>query len=92
MNKTQLAEAIASQIEISVAKAEETLTVVLDSIVTTLSDGGQVSLVGFGNFGVKHRAARKARNPQTGAEITIAAKTVPFFKAGKKLKDQVNGN
>ena len=55
-----------------------------------LKSGDSVALVGFGTFSVKHRAARSGRNPQTGAEIQIAAANVPSFKAGKALKDSVN--
>ena len=56
----------------------------------SLKDGNSVALVGFGTFSVKERAARTGRNPQTGAEIQIAAANIPSFKAGKGLKDSVN--
>ena len=67
-----------------------TLDAVLGSVQGALANGDQVSLVGFGTFSVKHRAARSGRNPQTGAEIQIKASNVPSFKAGKALKDAVN--
>ena len=62
----------------------------LDSIQATLASGGSVSLVGFGTFSVKARAARMGRNPRTGEAIHIKASNVPGFKAGKGLKDAVN--
>jgi len=62
----------------------------IDAITAALKNGDQVSLVGFGTYSVKHRAARTGRNPQTGAEIQISAANVPSFKAGKALKDAVN--
>jgi DNA-binding protein HU-beta len=90
MNKTQLIAAIAESAGIPISKAEKVLGAALDSITGTLTDGGSVSLVGFGNFGVKQRAARKVRNPQTGKEMEIKAAVVPFFKAGKNLKESVD--
>lgn len=60
-----------------------------DGIQTSLKDGEKVQVIGFGNFEVRERAARKGRNPQTGEEITIAASKSPAFKAGKQLKDAV---
>lgn len=92
MNKSELISAIADKAELPLAKAEKVLLAALDSIVETLTRGGSVSLVGFGNFGVKGRAARKVRNPRTGAEIMVQATTVPFFKAGKNLKDTVDSD
>ncbi len=90
MNKSQLVSAIADQADFSQSKAEKALLAALDSIVSTLTKGETVSLVGFGSFGVKQRAARKVRNPRTGQEMEIKAAVVPFFKAGKNLKDVVD--
>lgn len=90
MNKTQLVAFIAERTELAVAKSEKILSVVLDSIEKTLTNGDSVSLVGFGNFGVKQRAARKVRNPQTGLEMQINASVVPYFKAGKTLKEEID--
>ncbi len=90
MNKSQLVSAIADKAEISQSKAEKALIAALDSIVSTLTKGEAVSLVGFGSFGVKKRAARKVRNPRTGQEMLIKEAVVPFFKAGKNLKDVVD--
>lgn len=90
MNKTELVDAIAAKADMSKAQAKAALEVMLDSITTTLKEGEQVQLVGFGTFKVSHRAARTGRNPQTGQEIAIAASNVPSFVAGKALKDAVN--
>jgi DNA-binding protein HU-beta len=91
MNKSQLISAIAEKTELSLVAAEKALIAVLDSIVDTLTKEESVSLVGFGTFGVKKRAARKVRNPRTGQEMMIKAATVPYFKAGKNLKETVDG-
>lgn len=69
--------------------AEKALNAVVESIEESLARGEKVSLVGFGTFEVRSRAARKGRNPQTGEEITIEAARVPAFKAGKSLKDSL---
>jgi len=90
VNKTDLIEAIAASADIPKAAAGRALDAVVDSITGALKDGDSVVLVGFGTFAVKERAARTGRNPQTGAEIQIAASKVPGFKAGKALKDAVN--
>ena len=90
MNKSDLVDAIAAGADISKASASRALDSALEAVTGTLKDGDQVSLVGFGTFSVKHRAARTGRNPQTGKEIQIAAANVPSFKAGKALKDAVN--
>lgn len=90
MNKLDLVNAIAKEADVSKKTAEASLTAVLDSIKGSLAKGEKVSLVGFGTFETRKRAARKGRNPQTGKEMKIAAKTVPAFKPGKALKDAVN--
>jgi len=90
VNKSELIDAIASEADISKASAGRALDSMLSSITGALSNGDSVSLVGFGTFGVKQRAARTGRNPQTGATIQIKAATVPGFKAGKALKEAVN--
>lgn len=90
MNKSELIDAIAAQADLSKASASRALDAALDAITDALKDGDSVALVGFGTFTVKPRAARTGRNPQTGAEIEIAAANVPGFKAGKALKDAVN--
>ncbi|GAB4357274.1 MAG: DNA-binding protein HU-beta [Gammaproteobacteria bacterium] len=90
MNKTDLIEAIAESADISKAAATRALDAVTSSISDALRKGDQVSLVGFGTFLVRERAARSGRNPKTGETINIAASKVPAFKAGKALKDAVN--
>ncbi len=90
MNKGELIEAVAGAADLSRADATKAVDAVLDSVTRTLSNGGTVSLVGFGTFTVKSRAARTGRNPRTGEAIQIAASKVPGFKAGKALKDAVN--
>lgn len=90
MNKSELIDAIAAAADISKASAARALDAVIDSVTDTLKNGDKVSLVGFGTFEVKERAARVGRNPKTGEEINIAASRVPSFKAGKALKDAVN--
>lgn len=90
MNKSDLIDAIASAADINKSDAGRALDAVIESITDTLKKGDQVSLVGFGTFSVKHRAAREGRNPQTGQTIQIKASNVPGFKAGKALKDAVN--
>ncbi|WP_220721151.1 nucleoid-associated protein HU-beta [Agarivorans litoreus] len=90
MNKAQLVDKIAEGADISKAAAGRALDSFIDAISETLKEGDNVALVGFGTFQVKERSARTGRNPQTGAEIQIAAANVPSFKAGKALKDAVN--
>jgi DNA-binding protein HU-beta len=89
MNKSELVEAVASSTGESKAHAEKAVNAVLDSIVTAVAAGDKVQITGFGTFEPRDRAARTARNPQTGAEIQVKATTVPAFKAGKGFKDAV---
>jgi DNA-binding protein HU-beta len=90
VNKSELIEAIAGSADISKAAAGRAIDAVVESVTNALKSGDQVTLIGFGTFSVKDRAARTGRNPQTGAEIQIAAAKIPSFKAGKGLKDAVN--
>ncbi|EKF74891.1 DNA-binding protein HU [Alcanivorax hongdengensis A-11-3] len=90
MNKSELIDAIAAAADISKADAGRALDATLEAVTGALKKGDSVSLVGFGTFAVKERAAREGRNPQTGQTIQIAAAKVPGFKAGKALKDAVN--
>mgnify|MGYP000685691708 CR=1 FL=1 len=89
MNKLDLINAIANEVNISKAAAARSLDAVLSAIAKGLKSGAEITLVGFGKFKVNSRAARKGRNPQTGADIMIKASKVPAFKAGKALKDAV---
>lgn len=89
MNKSELIDAIADTAELSKASAGKALDAVVQSITSALQSGDTVSLVGFGSFLVKERAARTGRNPQTGETLQIPAAKLPSFKAGKALKDAV---
>jgi len=90
VNKSELIDAIAANADLSKADAGRALDSTLEAVTGALKKGDSVSLVGFGTFAVKERAAREGRNPQTGQTIQIAAAKVPGFKAGKALKDAVN--
>ncbi|UBH07627.1 HU family DNA-binding protein [Macrococcus armenti] len=89
MNKTDLINAVADSANLTKKEAGLAVDAVFESIQKSLSNGEKVQLIGFGNFEVRERAARKGRNPQTGDEIEIPASKVPAFKAGKALKDAV---
>ena len=89
MNKSELIEKMADAAEISKVAASKALDAFTDEIAMALKEGQTVSLIGFGTFTVKERAARTGRNPQTGAPIEIKASKTPSFKAGKALKDAV---
>jgi DNA-binding protein HU-beta len=90
MNKGDLIEVVSDDAGISKAEAGRAVDAVITAITKALRGGKQVSLVGFGTFAVKKRAARTGRNPRTGEEIQIKASKVPGFRAGKALKDAVN--
>lgn len=89
MNKEELVKEIAAKAKVSQKSANEVLAALLETVQKTVSKGKKVTLVGFGSFEARKRAARTGRNPQTGKEIKIAAKTVPAFTAGKKFKELV---
>ena len=91
MNKSELIEAAAKEADVSKAAAGKTLDAILAAVVKTVSKGDTVTLIGFGTFKSSKRAARTGRNPQTGAEIKIAASTVPRFTAGAGFKTAVAG-
>lgn len=91
MNKTELAAIIAEKTGLTKKDAEAVLNAIMDSVKEALAKGDKVSLVGFGTFEVRERAAREGKNPRTGEKLTIAACKVPAFKPGKALKDKVNG-
>lgn len=90
MNKAELIDAVASTADLSKSDASSAVDAVLDVVTETLRKGDSVTLVGFGTFEVRARAARAGRNPQTGETIQIKASNAPAFKAGKALKDAVN--
>ena len=91
MNKTELVAAIADKTELSKKDSEKALKAFIDVVGEELKKGEKIQLVGFGTFEVTERAARTGKNPQTGEPMTISACNAPKFKAGKALKDVVNG-
>ncbi|MCS1352615.1 HU family DNA-binding protein [Mechercharimyces sp. CAU 1602] len=90
MNKAEFIGKVAEKADITKKDATEAVDAVLGSITDALREGDKVQLIGFGNFEVRERSARKGRNPQTGEEIEIKASKVPAFKPGKQLKDSLN--
>ncbi len=91
MNKSELVAAMAEKTELSKKDAEKALKALVDVVTEELAKGEKIQLVGFGTFDIAERAAREGRNPQTGAAMKIPASKAPRFKAGKALKDAVNG-
>jgi len=89
MNKSELIAKVAEMTELSKKDATKAVEAVFEAISGALQNGDKVQLVGFGNFEVRERSARKGRNPQTGQEIEIAASKVPAFKPGKALREAI---
>ncbi|WP_026342494.1 HU family DNA-binding protein [Paenibacillus fonticola] len=89
MNKSDLVNHVAESTELSKKDATKAVDAVFEAISEALQKGDKVQLVGFGNFEVRERSARKGRNPQTGEEIEIPASKIPAFKPGKALKDGI---
>ena len=89
MNREELVAEIAKQTKLTQKSVGEVLTAIIDVTQDTVKKGEKVTLVGFGTFEPRKRAARNGRNPQTGETIKIEAKTVPTFSAGKKFKETV---
>ena len=90
MTKAELVDFIADKADLTKADAARALEAVVAGVTKGLKKEGKVSLVGFGTFTAKKRAARTGRNPLTGAEVKIPARVVPGFRAGSKLKDALN--
>jgi DNA-binding protein HU-beta len=90
MNRTELRDHIAKTAELTQAQADAALNAFIDGVGDTLAKGEKVTIPGFGTFETRDRSARTGRNPQTGAEIQIAASTAPAFKPGAGLKDKVS--
>ena len=90
MTKAELVEFIAENADLTKADSTRALEAVIEGVTVGLKKKGKVTLVGFGTFTAKKRGARTGRNPQTGEKVNIAARTVPTFKAGNKLKDALN--
>ena len=90
MNRKELIDALSNKTGSTKTDAERNIAALIDIVSDTLAQGGNISLVGFGTFEVRERAARTGRNPKTGAELKIAASKIPAFKPGATLKAAVN--
>lgn len=90
MTKAELVDDVANAAELTKKDAERLVEIVFDSIIQTLNKGEKIELRGFGSFRVRGRGARRGRNPKTGEPVNIPAKQVPYFKAGKELKELIN--
>ena len=93
MTKSTLIEKISEKVDgLSKKQTEVVIETIFESIKETLSKGGKVEIRGFGNFRLRSRNARKARNPKTGEAVEVPPKKVPYFKVGKELREMVNRN
>ena len=90
MNKTELVAAMAEKSGLSKKDTEKALNAFVESVEEAIKAGDKVSLIGFGTFETRERAAREGKNPRTGEKIKIAASKAPAFKAGKAFKDMLN--
>jgi integration host factor subunit beta len=91
MTKAELVEEVAKSVELSKKDAEKIVNMVFDSIIDALHKGEKIELRGFGSFRLRERKARIGRNPKTGETVAVPTKKVPYFKAGKELKELING-
>jgi integration host factor subunit beta len=93
MTKSELIEKISEKVDgLSKKQTEVIVETIFESIKDSLAKGGKVEIRGFGNFRLRSRNARKARNPKTGASVDVPPKKVPYFKVGKELREMVNRN
>jgi integration host factor subunit beta len=90
MTKAELVEKVADKIQLTKKQTETIVNILLNSITEALSEGDKVELRGFGSFRIRKRNPREGRNPKTGDTVQIPAKRVPFFKAGKDLREMVD--
>ena len=90
MNKSQLIEALALEMNIPTPKATAITNTIIDTMIEALSQDEHIELRGFGSFGIKKYNSYTGKNPKTGEEILVAPKKLPFFKVGKELKERVN--
>ena len=90
MTKAELVGKVADKIQLTKKQAETVVNILLNSITEALSEGDKVELRGFGSFRIRNRNPREGRNPKTGDTVQMPAKRVPFFKAGKELRDMVD--
>jgi integration host factor subunit beta len=91
MTKAELVEKVADKIQLTKKQTEAVVNILLNCITEALSEGDKVELRGFGSFRIRNRNPREGRNPKTGDTVQIPAKRVPFFKAGKELREMVDG-
>ena len=91
MTKAELVEKVADKIQLTKKQTESVVNILLNCITEALSEGDKVELRGFGSFRIRNRNPREGRNPKTGDAVQIPAKRVPFFKAGKELREMVDG-
>jgi len=91
MNKSELIEALAEEINIPLREASSATNTILDAMIEALATGNSIEIRGFGSFVVKEYGSYYGRNPKTGEKIEVAPKKLPFFKVGKELKEMVNG-
>jgi integration host factor subunit beta len=93
MTKSALIEKIAEKVDgLSKKQTEVVIETIFESVKDSLAKGGKVEIRGFGNFRLRSRNSRKARNPKTGAAVDVPPKKVPYFKVGKDLREMVNRN
>ena len=90
MTKAELVDEVARVVQLTKKQAETIVNIVFDSIVESLRAGQKIELRGFGSFRIRKRNPREGRNPKTGDAVFIPAKQVPFFKAGKELREMVD--
>jgi len=90
MTKADLVNDVSNAAELTKKDAERLVEIVFESIIDSLNRGEKIELRGFGSFRVRERGSRRGRKPKTGAAVNIPAKRVPYFKAGKELKELIN--
>ena len=90
MTKAELVEKVANQINLTKKQTEVVVNTVFSSITDSLAEGKKVELRGFGSFRIRQRNARVGRNPKSGQKVDVPSKKVPFFKAGKELRELVD--
>ena len=91
VTKADLVEEVVRVTELGRKESEAIVETIFESIIGALQSGDRIEIRGFGSFGVKERCARQGRNPKTGTVVEVAAKRIPFFRAGKELRVEVNG-
>lgn len=92
MNKAQLIEALAQEMNIPIREASPITNTILETMISALSTGESIEIRGFGSFVIKEYDSYNGRNPKTGDKIQVPPKKLPFFKVGKELKEQVNNH